>query len=659
MATYSITRLERLLKLAAALLNTERFLSASEIQEKVQGYAKGKAAFRRTFERDKTDLKSMGIPIIKAEVPGSQPQVEGYRIRKKDYAFRDPGLTEEERAALYLAARSVRLEDTTPEAAVWPLGGYAGKEDAEDAPPMSILPADANLADLYTAVTEKRAVSFDYKGEARQAEPLRLTFSGGHWYMTAYDRGKSSLRHFRLDRIVDLRAGEADGFAPRPIVGKGPDSPPWEFGSDPVDVRLAVSEEMADWALRQFEEAEISRRTDGSLLLEMEVANPDRFLDHVLSLLEHGELLEPPELREKLLERLRSAARAKPSESASLAGERSQETSAGSEPPAEEPKAVARPRKRLDPLDRLQRLLQLVPWVTERGGAPLSEISQRFNYPSELLLADLQSILFMVGVPPYTPDSLIEVWIHEDGWVNIAYADFFSRPLHLTPEQALSLIAAGSVLQTIEHDSALASGLQKLTEMLGVQLDEAIQIQLGKGEGEILETLQRACKQHEKTEIDYYSYNRDDFTRRVVRPFRLWAKEGAWYLRGYCETAQDERTFRVDRITGMKLLSTTFAPPTWPVPDAVWEQTEDAAWVELRLYPSAQWVLDYYPYVLKGLSGEGEGEVCQVRFQVSALPWLERLLLKLRQEFEIVDSYKLPDNPAAAAAKRILAIYGE
>ena len=658
MATYSITRLERLLKLAAALLNTERLLSASEIQAKVQGYAEGKAAFRRTFERDKADLKKMGIPILKAEVPGSQPQVEGYRIRKKDYAFRDPGLTEEERAALYLAARSVRLEDTTPEAAVWPLGGHAGHAGAEDAPVMSILPADANLAELYTAVTERRRVSFDYRDEARQAEPLRLIFSRGHWYMTAYDRGKSSIRHFRVDKIVDLQAGEAGGFSPRPVEGKGPDSQPWEFGSDPLDVRLAVSEEMADLVLRQLEETpQATRREDGSLLLELKVANPDPFLDFVLSLLEHGELLEPPELREKLLERLRSAARAQPSEPASapLAGERSQETSVRQEQPTEEPKAVARTRKKLDPLDRLQRLLQLVPWVTERGGAPLSEISQRFDYPSELLLADLQSILFMVGVPPYTPDSLIEVWIYEDGWVNIAYADFFSQPLHLTPEQALSLIAAGSVLQTLQHDSALASGLQKLTDMLGVKLGEAIQIQLGKGEGEFLETLQRACKRHEKTEIDYYSYNRDDFTRRVVRPFRLWAKDGAWYLRGYCETAQDERTFRIDRITRLELLSTTFAPPTWPVSDSVWDQAEDAAWVELRLSPSAQWVLDYYPNVLKGFSGE----VCQARFQVSALPWLERLLLKLNQEVEIVDSYKLPDNPAAAAALRILAVYGE
>ena len=656
MTTYSITRLERLLKLAAALLNTERLLPAREIQEKIQGYSENKTAFRRTFERDKTDLKNMGIPIVMATVPGSDPPVVGYRIRKKDYAFRDPGLTGEERAALYLAARSVRLEDTAPESAIWPLGGHTG---GQDTPVMSVLPADANLADLYTAVTERRRVSFGYKDEERQAEPLRLSFFRGHWYLTAYDLDKLSTRHFRLDRMDGLKAEAPGGFEPRPVVGKGPDSQPWELGSELLNVRLAVSEEMAEWVLRQLEASDVTRRQDGSLLLDLQVANPAPFLDFVLSLLEHGELLEPPELRESLLKRLRAAAAARPGEAAPPAGTGAQETlpeaDAGIGQTTEKIPSSAPRSGRLDPLDRLQRLLQLVPWVSERGGAPLDEISERFDYPPKQLLEDLQSILFMVGVPPYTPDTLIEVWIHEDGWVNITYADFFSQPLHLTPEQALSLIAAASALQTFEPDGALASGLAKLTDMLGVQPSEAIQVQLGKGEGEILETLQGACKRHEKIEIDYYSYNRDDFSTRVVRPFRLFARDGSWYLRGHCETACDERTFRIDRIIRTEALSSTFDPPSAPVSDSVWDQPEDGAWAELRLQPSAQWVLNYYPTIQKEFSGV----LCRARFQVSALPWLERLLLTLSPDVEVVESWGLPDNPAQAAARRILAVYGE
>ena len=191
--------------------------------------------------------------------------------------------------------------------------------------------------------------------------------------------------------------------------------------------------------------------------------------------------------------------------------------------------------------------------------------------------------------------------------------------------------------------------------MLGVKPGEAIQVQLGKGEGEILETLQGACKRREKIEMDYYSYNRDDFSKRVVRPFRLFAKDGSWYLRGHCETACDERTFRIDRITRADVLSSTFDPPSAPVSDSVWDQPEDGAWAELSLQPSAQWVLNYYPTIQKEFSGE----VCRARFQVSALPWLERLLLTLSPDVEVVKSGGLPDNPAQAAARRILAVYGE
>src|SRR3954452_1925468 len=105
----SSEKLERLLNLTAALLETEKPLTASEVALKVSGYPEDKTAFRRTFERGKDDLREMGIPIVMSEIPHTDPPEMGYRIPKDQYYLRDPGLEPDELAALQLAASTVRL----------------------------------------------------------------------------------------------------------------------------------------------------------------------------------------------------------------------------------------------------------------------------------------------------------------------------------------------------------------------------------------------------------------------------------------------------------------------------------------------------------------------------------------------------------------------
>ena len=89
---------------------------------------------------------------------------------------------------------------------------------------------------------------------------------------------------------------------------------------------------------------------------------------------------------------------------------------------------------RLNARDRLARLLSVIPWVADHPeGVPIDDIVARFAYPRTQLLEDLQEIVFFVGVHPFTPDSLIEVDVSDDQ-VSIRYADWFSRPLRLSPD---------------------------------------------------------------------------------------------------------------------------------------------------------------------------------------------------------------------------------
>ena len=163
-------KLERILTLTATLLEATRPLSAEELREKIPGYPENKASFRRQFERDKDDLREMGIPLTMAEVPGTDPPKQGYRIRREDYYLRDPGFTADELAAVHLATSLVRLdtargvegllklEGVADEPAVGVAGGGSGGDALAD------LPGDPNLARAFSAVVERRPLTFTYRG---------------------------------------------------------------------------------------------------------------------------------------------------------------------------------------------------------------------------------------------------------------------------------------------------------------------------------------------------------------------------------------------------------------------------------------------------------------------------------------------------------------
>lgn len=647
MSTPASAKLERLLNLTAALLATERLLPASEIASKVAGYAEGKAAFRRTFERDKSELREMGIPLTTGTVPGSDPPVEGYRIRPRDYYLDDPDLAADERAALHLAARTVRLEGTSAETAFWALGGRPPEGDP--AQELAVIPFNEHLATLYRAISDRSVVSFRHRGEPRSVEPVRLYFTRGHWYLGGYDRDRGAWRHFRLDRIAEPAVGDAGGFVPKPAPAGSLERPPWEMGAESWTAQIHVDADVADWVLGQVgEDAHHQRRPGGSLLLHLPVANADALVDFVLGLLDRAELVGPPELRERLLERVRACAGADQPPVAT-----SGVTAAGPEPPAPAPAAAdpARPR-RLTSSERMHRLLQLIPWVADRGGATLAEITERFDYPADGLLDDLQQVVFMVGVPPYTPDALIEVEV-ADGFVQINFADYFGKPLRLTPPQAVALLAAATGLLGLTGDSALERGLAKLARTLGVNPAEALEIRLGDATSGALATLQEGCRDHRPTAIRYYSYDRDAVGERVIEPYRTFAHEGAWYVRAFCRRTGQERTFRLDRVTAADLLDESFVPPAGPIAATVWDPPADSPWVELALEGATQWVLDHYP----ASRVAWEGPTCRARLPVGGVAWLERLLLRLGPAARVTASQGLPPEPGATAARRILARY--
>jgi len=304
----SAQRLSRLLNLYALLTETTRPLTAREIREQVDAdYGPNDVAFRRNFERDKEELRALGIDIRVEEVYESDVPEQGYRVPRSARALLVPDLDADELAALHLAVSLVRLGNADAAAGLWKVGAAAAPAGES----IADLPAHPQLGPLFTAVAQRRTATFGYRGERRTVDPYRLDLSRGRWYLLARDHDRGAERWFRLDRMDDApRLGPAGGFEHRDDDAGASVPDPWSLGVDePVVARVEV-DAVAAPVVRALlgEEAVVEDRDDGSAVVELEVSHRDGFRSFVLGLLDHAVVLSPPALRADVVAWLRAVA---------------------------------------------------------------------------------------------------------------------------------------------------------------------------------------------------------------------------------------------------------------------------------------------------------------------------------------------------------------
>lgn len=298
----AVNKLERLMNLTAALLATERPLSCEELHTRVPGYPEETSSYRRAFERDKNELRQMAVPLSVEPVPGTDPPVEGYRIPPDQYYLRDPELEGDELAALHLAARAVRSSDGTSTGALRKLGGAVSLgEAAFDS--IGEVPTSPEVNTVFAAISERRLLSFVYRGEQRTVEPRRLDLQRGRWYLTGHDRLREGERNFRLDRIEGQVSVDDVGTAPARPPGRPSWRHPWELGDGPpLPVRLLVDADHVGWVRRELGESVVSEhRNEQATIFELMVVDRIAFRSFVMTLLDHGEVVSPAEVRDDVI----------------------------------------------------------------------------------------------------------------------------------------------------------------------------------------------------------------------------------------------------------------------------------------------------------------------------------------------------------------------
>jgi proteasome accessory factor B len=314
-------RTERLLNLVIALSATRRRLTKDQIRSAVPQYADcaTTVAFERMFERDKEDLRELGVPL---DIGGEDPLFEdeaGYRIDRDAYALPEIHFTPGELAVLSLASR------------VWQQASLAGPAtralvklrslgvEPDESSLIGVEPrvrtAEPAFDPLYAATRDRAPVSFTYRRAGgdplvRHVEPWAIVSWHGRWYLVGHDRDRDATRVFRLSRVASAvrRIGRPgsydvpDDIDPREIVAGTVGT----VASRPARLLVRTG---AGLALRR--RASAVTEGEGEDEVTVDVSDVETSADEIAGYGADVVVLEPQDLRDAVVRRLQGASGAR------------------------------------------------------------------------------------------------------------------------------------------------------------------------------------------------------------------------------------------------------------------------------------------------------------------------------------------------------------
>ena len=260
----------------------------------------------------------------------------------------------------------------------------------------------------------------------------------------------------------------------------------------------------------------------------------------------------------------------------------------------------------------------------------MAEMAERFQLTEAELVRDLEQAA-MCGLPPFL-DEVVDIFIDDDGTVQVGIPRFFTAPLRLTAPEGFALLASGRLAMELpgaDPAGPLGRALQKLEHVLGDD-GMVIEVQQPPATADLIEAAARG----ERMRITYWSASSDAVAERSIVPQLVFADRGQWYVVADDDRSGEERIFRIDRIehwrgTGEIAERRAVAAPE---PDAWFHDQADLPTVVLRLEPAGRWAIERVP--TRSVTTDGDATV--VELVVASERWLTELLLRLGPHATVV-----------------------
>jgi proteasome accessory factor B len=311
-------RAERLVNLVIALLSTRQYVTAARIRATVPGYEaddgsdRADEAFKRMFERDKAELREMGVPLETGRTSVFDTE-DGYRIARADYELPEIRLTGEEAAAVGLALRlweSAQLAGAAHSALVKLKAAGIDVDSSRAIPLQPRLDAgEPAFEPCYAAARDRRKLEFDYQRPdedvptRRHVQPWGVVAWHGRWYLVGLDLDRQAPRQYRLSRVVGT---------PRATGPEGAFEPPADLDLTEVVARqVGGQEQLVVVRARPGTAIGLRRHAvplgpadDGDDRLELRTTEPWALADQIAAYGDDVLVEAPAEVRDAVIGRL-------------------------------------------------------------------------------------------------------------------------------------------------------------------------------------------------------------------------------------------------------------------------------------------------------------------------------------------------------------------
>jgi proteasome accessory factor C len=308
---------------------------------------------------------------------------------------------------------------------------------------------------------------------------------------------------------------------------------------------------------------------------------------------------------------------------------------------------------------QVRRLLSLVPYLREHDGVAMTDVAAAFGINVKTLREDL-SVLWMCGMPGLTPGDLIDIdmdAVDGEGVIHLSNADYLTRPLRLSADEALALVLALRTLREIAGPGkreAVDRALKKLEAAAGnLPATDQATVAVTAARDDIQARVNDGLQRRKRLDLTYDVASRAETTRRMVDPLRVFVLDGYGYLEAWCYNAGGLRTFRLDRIAGVEVTAINAATHEVELKDLStgwFEALKDAPLVTLELQPSATWIAEYYP--TEAITTRPDGGLI-VSLHVTDPAWLRSLLLRLQGGARVLSPPGAGDSAAEAAQEAL------
>jgi proteasome accessory factor C len=574
-------KLIRQLSLISYLMAERRPVTATEIRRDVEGYSDmTEDAFARRFYADRAELDSLGIHLSVDRPADGFSEQENYSLAPEAFFLPAVEFTDEELAALQTALHLLAGEFAYAEPLRLALQQLTWGRSSTLGTAQRVLALgstgaaggelSARLTKIDTAIQRRKRIEFEYftmqSGETalRKVDPYLLLFEKGEFYLVGHAHERGKVRMFRLSRIRGKVAyatkAEHDFQRPEDFNREEyANRPDWQLGEEAGTAEIFVSDRSLWRIKRKHRNDGTFTPADGGEIFTTWYASPRLLAAWAIGYGHDVRVLEPPELRDELHQRLDRVAELH-------RGEPFTSVAAGRPPAAPEPEREVPARQREAAGIRPERFARLVTLASRLIQAGRS--GERLDAPAlcaELQISpqELREDVAVLNVVNFGGGAyVLYAEVLPSGEIEVdtePYSDTFDRPARLLPVEARALMGAIDLLD-VHLSEHLETAREKLERALGDVADEGLLISTAGGDDEIARPVGEAIESQRLIEFVYWSEYDDEYTTRTAEPYALPNSPKAWYVRAFDLDKENLQDFRLDRIKEITVLDRTFAP---------------------------------------------------------------------------------------------------